>query len=188
MRYPISASLRSDEISAEFLTRHGISERERERELILKVIFAKGYGYADLENNIPVDSAGRRRGASRCLDPGTRVLSPPEPLLMLPTIWRRSWTSLIRFLSGPLGGDQQVGDGVAERRFDFVIFSWDLFEPHPHDVDVKALLRIAVVYNVPIACNRATADFLLSSPLVRGCYERMLPDPLAQPFVIPAVE
>jgi methylglyoxal synthase len=78
------------------------------------------------------------------------------------------------FLSGPLGGDQQVGAAIAEGRLDFVIFFWDPLEPHPHDVDVKALLRIAVVYNVPIACNRATADFLLSSPLMDRSYERRL--------------
>ena len=75
-----------------------------------------------------------------------------------------------RFLSGPLGGDQQIGAAIAEGRIDFVIFFWDPLEPHPHDVDVKALLRIAVVYNVPIACNRATADFVLSSPLLAEEY------------------
>jgi methylglyoxal synthase len=80
-----------------------------------------------------------------------------------------------RFLSGPLGGDQQVGAAIAEGRIDVVIFFWDPLEPHPHDVDVKALLRIAVVYNVPIACNRATADFLLSSPIMESRYERLLP-------------
>ena len=79
------------------------------------------------------------------------------------------------FLCGPLGGDQQVGAGIAEGRIDFVIFFWDPLEPHPHDVDVKALLRIAVVYNVPIACNRATADFVLSSPLMEKEYQRQVP-------------
>ena len=78
------------------------------------------------------------------------------------------------FLSGPLGGDQQVGAAIAEGRVDFVIFFWDTLKPHPHDVDVKALLRIAVVYNVPIACNRATADFMLSSPLMDREYERLV--------------
>ncbi len=81
-----------------------------------------------------------------------------------------------RFLSGPLGGDQQVGAAIVEGRLDFVIFFWDPLEPHPHDVDVKALLRIAVVYNIPIACNRSTADFLLSSPLMHRRYERRFDD------------
>jgi methylglyoxal synthase len=78
-----------------------------------------------------------------------------------------------RYLSGPLGGDQQVGAGIAEGRLDIVIFFWDPLAPQPHDVDVKALLRIAVVHNCPIACNRATADFLLSSPLMSEPYARM---------------
>jgi methylglyoxal synthase len=82
--------------------------------------------------------------------------------------------SITRFLSGPLGGDQQVGAGIVEGRIDFVIFFWDPLEPQPHDVDVKALLRIAVVHNVPIACNRATADFLLSSPLMHRDYDRIV--------------
>jgi methylglyoxal synthase len=79
---------------------------------------------------------------------------------------------ITRFLSGPLGGDQQVGAALAEGRIDLVVFFWDPLEPQPHDVDVKALLRIAVVYNTPIACNRSTADFVLSSPLMEEEYER----------------
>ena len=79
-----------------------------------------------------------------------------------------------RFLSGPLGGDQQVGAAIAEGRIDVVIFFWDPMTPQPHDVDVKALLRIAVVHDIPIACNRASADFLLSSPLMRESYPRQL--------------
>ncbi|MBV8079991.1 MAG: methylglyoxal synthase [Actinobacteria bacterium] len=75
-----------------------------------------------------------------------------------------------QFLSGPLGGDQQVGAAIAEGRIDAVIFFWDPLEPHPHDVDVKALLRVAVVHNIAIACNRATADFVLSSPLMSQEY------------------
>jgi len=77
-----------------------------------------------------------------------------------------------QFLSGPMGGDQQVGAAIVDGRVNFVIFFWDPLEPQPHDVDVKALLRVAVVHNVPIACNRSTADFLLSSPLMSADYER----------------
>jgi methylglyoxal synthase len=76
-------------------------------------------------------------------------------------------------LSGPLGGDQQIGAMIGEARLDVLVFFWDPLEPLPHDPDVRALLRIAVLYNLPTACNRATADFVVSSPLMAEEYERM---------------
>jgi methylglyoxal synthase len=81
-----------------------------------------------------------------------------------------------RFKSGPLGGDQQIGARISEGGIDLVIFFWDPMQPQPHDVDVKALLRIATVYNVPMATNRASADFMISSPLMTEPYERKLVD------------
>ena len=78
--------------------------------------------------------------------------------------------------SGPLGGDQQLGAMITEGEIDVIIFLWDPMEPQPHDVDVKALLRIAVLYNVPTACNRSTADFLISSPLFVAEYAPTLTD------------
>ncbi|WP_447895677.1 methylglyoxal synthase [Vreelandella sp. GE22] len=79
-------------------------------------------------------------------------------------------------MSGPLGGDQQIGARIAEQRLDILIFFWDPFAPQPHDPDVKALLRLAALWNVPVACNAASADFMLSSHYIDAEYVMNIPD------------
>ena len=79
-----------------------------------------------------------------------------------------------KLVSGPLGGDQQIGARITEGDIDFLVFFWDPLDPLPHDPDVKALLRMAVLWNIPVACDRASADFMITSPLMEEEYQRLL--------------
>ena len=83
---------------------------------------------------------------------------------------------VVKLQSGPFGGDQQIGALIAERKTDVLVFFWDPLHPLPHDQDIKALLRIFVLYNIPVACNRSSADYIFSSPLLFGDYQPKAPE------------
>ncbi|MDD2051523.1 methylglyoxal synthase [Pseudomonas putida] len=89
---------------------------------------------------------------------------------------RRLAVPVESMISGPLGGDQQLGARIAEQTIDMLVFFWDPFEPQPHDPDIKALLRVAAVWNIPVACNESSADYLLSSPLMAQTHDYRVPD------------
>jgi methylglyoxal synthase len=109
-----------------------------------------------------------------------------KAILVEHDIWATGTTGLLmekalgitvhKLQSGPLGGDQQIGAMIVEGKIDFLMFFWDPLAAQPHDPDVKALLRMAVLWNIPVACDRATADFIISSPLMHTKYERLVPD------------
>ncbi|MBN1184745.1 MAG: methylglyoxal synthase [Bacteroidales bacterium] len=107
---------------------------------------------------------------------GTTGRLVEEALLKMNRNSRKAALSVQKLKSGPLGGDQQLGAMIAEGEIDIMIFLWDPMQPQPHDVDVKALLRITALYNIPTACNRSTADFIISSKLFDESYKRILKD------------
>jgi methylglyoxal synthase len=92
------------------------------------------------------------------------------------TLLEQAGINVHKLQSGPLGGDQQIGAKISEQEIDFLIFFWDPLVSQPHDPDVRALLRISVVWNIPVACNRASADFMITSPLLSNEYQPQMPD------------
>ena len=107
---------------------------------------------------------------------GTTGKLVEESLLKKVSEQKKASMNIQKLKSGPLGGDQQLGALITEGQVDIIIFFWDPMQPQPHDVDVKALLRITVLYNIPTACNRSTADFIISSPLFNESYTRKIKD------------
>ena len=108
---------------------------------------------------------------------GTTGRLVEEALISKTRSSRHNKIRITKLKSGPLGGDQQLGAMIAEGNIDMIIFLWDPMQPQPHDVDVKALLRITALYNIPTACNRSTADFMISSELMKSnTYKRILKD------------
>ena len=85
-------------------------------------------------------------------------------------------TPIEKYLSGPMGGDQQIGADIANAKIDILVFFWDPLSPQPHDPDIKALLRLAAVWNIPIACTPSSADFMFSSPKIESEYQYLVPD------------
>jgi methylglyoxal synthase len=107
---------------------------------------------------------------------GTTGKLVEEALLKKVSEQKKTSIHIQKLKSGPLGGDQQLGALITEGQVDIIVFFWDPMQPQPHDVDVKALLRITVLYNVPTACNRSTADFIISSPLFKESYNPKIKD------------
>lgn len=107
---------------------------------------------------------------------GTTGKLVEEALLKKVSEQKKTSINIQKLKSGPLGGDQQLGALITEGQVDIIVFFWDPMQPQPHDVDVKALLRITVLYNVPTACNRSTADFIISSPLFKESYNPKIKD------------